>query len=390
MTTESLEVRDLTSVDHDQAFGVRTRSFGKLDDSMREWWDSLQDGLIAQRRLIGVFDGGRLVAQVKSRPFQQFWGGRAVPMSGIAGVVVAPEYRGRGVASLMMRAIAERSVELGDFVSALYPATVAPYRRTGWEVVGAQTRITIDSHHLRGLGAPDVFLRPGAKTDVRRVQELLEARYTTDRANGPKLLTTSEIAEALGDDETFSYFTDDGFVLYQWQDHDLLVTAMVAPSGESARALWGVVGSGSSVAKKVHAFVSPDDPVHLLLPEEVAHEARHTRWMLRLLDASKAMSARGFPDAVSGAAKLIIEDPMLPGCDGAWVLEVHGGLGSLTRAAAGGQALRIGPKGLACLYSGSPMQVLRTAGLATAGSPTDDAFLDSAFGGRMPYLLEYF
>ena len=31
------------------------------------------------------------------RPFTQYWGGRLLRMAGIAGVVVAPEYRGRGV-----------------------------------------------------------------------------------------------------------------------------------------------------------------------------------------------------------------------------------------------------------------------------------------------------
>ena len=390
MTTDSLEARDLTSADHDQAFAIRTRSFGRLDDSMRDGWNSLQDGLIGQRRVIGVFDGGRLVGQAKSRPFEQFWGGRPVPMSGIAGVVVSPEYRGRGVASMMMRALAERSVELGDSVSALYPATLAPYRRTGWEVAGVQTRITIDSHHLRGLGSPDLPLRPGNKSDVSRAQQLIAARYSTQKANGPKLLTTEEIHEALSDDAAFSYFTDDGFVLYEWHDANLLVTCMVAPSVQSARALWGVVGSGASVAKKVHAYVSPDDPIHLLLPEEVAHEARHNRWMLRLLDARAAVAARGFPEAVSGSAKLNIEDPLLPTHDGHWLLEVNGGFGSLAEAVPAGDPLRIGPNGLAALYAGTPVSVLRVAGLALDGTAQDDAFLDSAFVGRTPYLLEYF
>lgn len=390
MTIDSLEVRDLTSDDHDQAFAVRTRSFGKLDDSMRGWWNALHDELITQRRLIGVFDGERLVAQAKSRSFQQFWGGRMVPMSGVAGVVVSPEYRGRGVTSLMMRALAERAVDLGDAVSALYPATVRPYRRTGWEIAGTQTRITIDTDHLRGLGSPDVRLRPGSKSDVDLVQKLLAERYAKQNANGAKLLTTTEIEEALTEDESFSYFTDDGFVLYEWHEGNLLVTCMVASSEVSARALWSVVGSGSSVAKKVHAFVSPDDPIHLLLPEEVGHEVRRIRWMLRVLDAPTAVAARGYPVGVLGSASITLEDPLLPSQNGTWLLEVDGGAGSLTRSACETGPLRLGPNGLAALYAGTPVHVLRTAGLATSGSPDGDAFLDSVFGGRAAYLLEYF
>jgi Predicted acetyltransferase involved in intracellular survival and related acetyltransferases len=30
---------------------------------------------------------------------RQWWHGRAVPMAGVAGVTVAPEYRGQGVAA---------------------------------------------------------------------------------------------------------------------------------------------------------------------------------------------------------------------------------------------------------------------------------------------------
>lgn len=390
MTIDSLHVRDLTRADHDEALEVRTRSFGRLEDSMRDWWTSLQDSLIEQRRVLGVFDGDRLVGHAKTRSFEQFWGGRPVPMAGVAGVVVSPEYRGRGVASMMMRALAERAVELGDAVSSLYPATVAPYRRTGWEIAGAQTRITIDTNFLRGLGSLEVPVRPGTKDDVELVRNLLKDAYTTQNANGAKLLAVDEISDALTDDGSFSYFTDDGFVLYKWHGSNLFVTCIVAATKASACALWSLVGSGSSVAKTVHAHVSPDDPIHLLLPEEASHDVRHARWMSRVLDAPKAVSMRGFPEGLSGSAPLQVEDPLLPSQDGTWLLELDGGRGSLGRSEHGSGALRLGPNGLAALYAGTPVHVLRTAGLAVGGSPNGDGFLDTAFAGRPAYLLEYF
>lgn len=389
MVTESLEVRDLTSADDEQALGVRTRSFGKLDEASRTWWTSVQAEVIAQRRVLGVFDGDRLVGTAKGRSFAQFWGGQPVPMSGIAGVVVAPDYRGRGVASLLMRALAERSIELGDSVSALYPATLPPYRRSGWEVVGAQHRITIDSAHLRGLSSPDVRVRPGSKADVDRVQQLLEQSYTTRRANGAKLLARGDIEEALADD-AFSYFCDDGFVLYEWHEGNLVVTCLVAGSEATARALWSVVGSGSSIAKQVHAYVSPDDPIPLLLPEEAGHEVIQTRWMFRLLDVSAAMAARGFTNRVSGSALLSLTDPLLPSQSGTWRLEVDGGHAELARTGHSDEALHLGPNGLACLYAGTSLHTLRTAGLVAGGRADADDFLDAAFAGSTPYLLEYF
>ncbi len=48
--------------------------------------------------------------------------------------------------------------------------------------------------------------------------------------------------------------------------------------------------------------------------------------------------------------------------------------------------LTLGARGLAALYAGTPVTVLRQAGLASSGSPEDDAALDAAFA----YMLDPF
>src|SRR4051794_15158587 len=131
-----LEVRDLAAEHHDQALGVRLRSFGPLPAEASEWWRTHFERMIAARRALGVFAGAELVATARLHQYQQLWGGRALPMAGIAGVVVAPEWRGRGVARLLVTASIDRAIELGDVVSVLFPAVVTPYRRLGWEVAG--------------------------------------------------------------------------------------------------------------------------------------------------------------------------------------------------------------------------------------------------------------
>jgi hypothetical protein len=42
------------------------------------------------------------------------------------------------------------------------------------------------------------------------------------------------------------------------------------------------------------------------------------------------------------------------------------------------------------LYAGTPLHVLRTAGLASGGNPAGDSLFDAAFAGSPAYLLEYF
>src|SRR4051794_6115535 len=97
-----LQVRDLVPDDHDAALDIRTRSFGPLSAGGRSWWGDLFERTVAARRSLGVFTGDTLVATTRIHAYQQLWGGQALPMAGIAGVVVAPEWRGRGVARLLM------------------------------------------------------------------------------------------------------------------------------------------------------------------------------------------------------------------------------------------------------------------------------------------------
>ena len=387
---DSLRTRDLTTDDLDSAFDVRSRSFGPLDPSMRDWWNEGQHESINAHRAIGVFDGERLLGHAKVRAYQQFWGGRPMPMGGIAGVVVAPDARGRGVGSRLMAAIAERSRELGDLVSALYPATVPIYRALGWEVVGAQHRISMSAEALRNLGGKDVHLRMATESDVEPFMKSLQVRYAAQRANGPKLPSIAEAREHLTDEAMMSYVTEGGFVVFEWRKGDLVVSYLLADTPEIARALWSVVGSGSSIAKKVVAYVDPDDPIHLLLPEEVAHESQLLRWMLRVLDVPKAIASRGFSPAVTGAATFRLNDRLMPGNSAYWRFEVAGGRGELAAVEETSNALELGPNGFAALYAGTPVHVLRTAGLASGGEPEQDELFDAAFAGRAAYLLEYF
>jgi predicted acetyltransferase len=287
-----------------------------------------------------------------------------------------------------MRAALDRSVELGDAVSVLYPATLPVYRRLGWEVAGARHRVSVDASLLRRLGGADVAVRQATDDDAQAIMEIAQAVHVSAAASGPLRHDADDVGEMLGDAEVFSYLADDGFVMYGWSGHDLVVHELTASSEQTARALWSVVGSGSSVARTVHAYVPPRDPVYQLLGEGVHEGVKQTRWMLRVLDLPAAVAGRGFPPAVSGRAGLVVDDPQVPGNTGSWSLQVEGGSGEAT-VAEGDGGLRVGANGLALLFSGLPTSTLRVAGLAAGGDPDGDAVLDAAFAAD-PYLLDYF
>ena len=84
------KLRDLVLDDHDAALDLRARSFGPLSADSLPWWDGRFEQTVASRRSIGVFDGDLLVGSARLHECRQLWGGRALPMGGVAGVMVAP------------------------------------------------------------------------------------------------------------------------------------------------------------------------------------------------------------------------------------------------------------------------------------------------------------
>jgi predicted acetyltransferase len=198
----------------------------------------------------------------------------------------------------------------------------------------------------------------------------------------------------LSSEDIFCYLAADGFLAYGWQEshRDMLVRMALAGSAETTRALWSTVGSHAPLAKEVRAVVSPDDPAFWLTREPDLGLASRWQWMLRVVDAPAAIAGRGFPAAAGLVVELHIDDAQLPSNAGHWTLEVSAGKGALTRAGppvSGAGMLRLGARGFAALYGGTPMATLRRAGLAAGGSASADDALGTAFAGQA-FMLSVF
>ncbi len=383
-------VRDLNLADHDAALDVRLRSFGPLSSDGLAWWDPLFEKTVLARRALGVFHGNQLTATARIHEYRQVWGGRALAMAGIAGVVVAPEWRGRGVATTLMTAVLERAVELGNAVSVLFPAALPPYRRLGWELAGAVSRTTFAADGLRRLGRNDVAVRRAGPDDVDEVEALLRGDAERSRANGPLELTGDDVRELLSDPANFCYLADRGVIVYAWDGKDLRVERVAAETPGTLCALWSTVGSGASAVREVYTYQPPHDPLHWLLADKAGIGVEEDRWMLRILDAKAAVAGRGFPFGLRAEVPLVLADRWIAGSAGSFRLVVDGGGGELVPDyEPSADAVLLGPNGLAALYAGTPVPTLRRAGLLTGGSPELDALLDAAFASRC-YLLDTF
>lgn len=384
-----MEIRDCTVDDLDAALDARTRSFGPIPASSAEKWRSMQERAIAEGRLLAAYDGRQLVATARITAFRQWWHGRAMPMAGIGGVVVAPEWRGSGLGRRLMTAILGRASEHGHPLSALYPTTAPPYRAVGFELAGRQHFVTVPGEAVRAVApVSPVAVRRVGPDDAADVMAAVARVHARNLDCGPIEWPAHDVAEWLGEDGTFAYLADDGFVAYRWDGSNALaVDVIVGESESTVRSLWALVGSGSSVARTIRACVPPDDSVHLLTRDLAVTTDKDVWWLLRVMDAPAAVAARGFPSGVEVEVPVTVADPLLPGNSGDWSVQVKDGGGQLVSGTGGG--LELTANGFAALFAGTRVSRLRQAGLVTAGDPELDGMLDAAFAGSS-FMLDYF
>lgn len=358
------------------------------DDDLQQSWDLSRlafggaRGVTAPapatpRRAYGAFDGGRLVAKVDLREYEQWWGGRTVRMTGIAGVATAPEARGRGlVRQLLDVSLAEH----GAALSVLYPTASGIYRRMGWEVVG-----TLDTTHLPvGLLPSAGSVRAATAADVPAVAALYDsiaastngllARTGPCFPQGAAAVLEADVASLVEETGVVT-----GYVSYR-RDHgyrsggQLAVSELLAATPFAMTALLGSLGSWSSVVDTV-VWRGKTTDLSLALGVNVPPPVEVQPWMLRVLDPVAAVAARGFgpgtwslPLTVAGSS---------------YTLEVGDGRGELRP---GPEGPDVTEQGFALLYAGAPAGTLLRSGHGTG----DLRGLAAAFAGPEPEILDYF
>ena len=109
MTASGLQIRPLGRDDDlEPELALRRRAFGPMPAGDKPRWQASLRTSIDAGQLFGAFDHGRLVASARYFDMRQWWHGRSLPMAGVAAVMVAPEFRGRGVGRTLMTAFARQ------------------------------------------------------------------------------------------------------------------------------------------------------------------------------------------------------------------------------------------------------------------------------------------
>jgi predicted acetyltransferase len=121
----------------------------------------------------------RLVSVLTAVPLTIRIGSRAVPCYGISGVTTLPEYRRRGLASALLRAVVDALRAEGAPLAILQAFDHKFYRKHGWETVGYLPQVRLAPAQLPRYDAPP--LRRAYPDDLEAVIRLYDAcgaRYT--------------------------------------------------------------------------------------------------------------------------------------------------------------------------------------------------------------------
>ena len=351
----------------------------------------------------GVLDEGRLVAQAADREYDAWFGGRTLPLAGVADVTVAAEARGAGVLRPLLTALLEGARERGAVVSTLFPTAPGIYRRVGYEVVAATHRADVPVAALAAVPpAPSITLRRAVPEDAERVRRL----YDTWAAGLDGPLTRRGVSFPASDADLVNKVTgvslaedEDGTLLgyASWvrgpgdpSRPDLLVHDLVTTRVDACAALLRMLGSFASVARTVRFRSTGGDPVRLLLPTADRTPVHEDLYMLKVLDVPGAFTGAACPPSLAWRSGFTVAGDVLAGVDGSYALEAADGTLRCVRAPARDDRT-LTSRGLALLVTGAaPCRDLRTLGLLTGGDPSEDADWDAAVAGRVRGVLDHF
>lgn len=393
-------------------------SFGGTRDKSEEWLRAGGQDQIRVWREGGV--PGSVQGCLMRIPMGQFFGGLSVPMLGIAGVAVAPEARGQGVARAMMQACLKECADEGTPISTLYASTQVLYRQVGYEQAGLRFTTTINHAHVavdrrEGDGSELVVQAAGPddEPEIRACYAAFASMYDgmLDRGeyvwkrtrqmrdtayHGFVIRRASGAGPANGPFEGYVFLTQERDA--KTGRHDVSVSDYAFLTPGAGRRIVSLLGNFGSMMQEL---ILPGGPLHPLahfMAQQRFKAEKKDFWMVRITDAKAALEARGYAKGIETSLNLDITDDLIPKNSGRLTLSIANGRGTVSAVGASGKVdasrgyggLKVHVRGLAAMYSGL---VSARQGVAlgwVAGDEESVARAIAIFAGGTPAMTDHF
>ena len=334
--------------------------------------------------------GGETAGGLSLIPMGQYFGGRSVSMTGIGGVAIAPEFRGKGLAGRLMTDAVKDLHERGVALSTLSPATEPLYRRAGYEQAGSQLglRLALFSIDARERELPCKRVGDG---DMEAVQAI-HSRFA---ARNPGNLDRTIFRWSVIRKKTEGFlFGDEAYLFYRTVKLSgetrriVLVVDHAAVTPRGVRRILAFLAEHASLYREALLMVGPGDPFLATVNEQryTPHFLNH--WMLRVTHLESAIAQRGYHPGRSAELHLRLSDDVIEAHEGNWTVRIEEGVGQAEPGGRGEIALDI--RALASLYSGHlSVDTLQTTGWIE-GPDTALATAQSVFSGPAPWMSDSF
>ncbi|MBK7722396.1 MAG: GNAT family N-acetyltransferase [Austwickia sp.] len=370
----------------------------------------------------GTQMGEELVGKAVDLALTSWYGGRPVETSGVAGVAIAAEHRGRGVLEPLLDRLLTGARARGAVISTLYPTAPGIYRRFGYEVIGSYQNVQVPTwtlpraaRRMAELSAPQPLtaparLRRAVDADWPRIQACHQA-WATDTTGalsrvGPRFagsladLARDVTAVTVAEDPDDPAGPLAGYCCWArvggYREQGAVEVSDLIATGVAGRsALLAMLGSHEPTARVTRFLAGSGADLPWLLGDDVITVVSATPYMLAILDVPQALAARGFPRCVAGTAELTVSGPAPVGVPGRYRLTWSDGrayVEGISPAPADVVAdTWVTAGGLALWYAGTLRSAaLRRLGLL-GGDGGPDELLDTAFGAVGPVgVRDYF
>lgn len=362
---------------------------------------ALAQGRLGQLR--GLFDGGRLAAQLELLPLRLQTGLGEIAAGGIGSVASAPETRRRGYVEALLRHAVDELRATGAPLCILYPFKRSFYGRYGWATFFERRLYSGPPSlfaHLRP--APGAFVPAGpAQIDEldRIYRGALRGRFGTivrdaawwerevlhDWERRPRHAYIWRDEHGAGRSYTvFRLESEGGGRRFEARE-------MVALDPVARAQLFVFVAGHQDQVASVRFHAPADAPVNLLFPDPLEC-AVQPHFMLRLLDVPAALEGYTFPREVAGRLTLAVTDSWIAENQCVFALTFEGGRCHVARLADGSPPdLHCDVRVLTQIYSRYVRPRTAAAfGLLAAPSREALTLAERAFAGLAPFSSDYF
>ncbi len=331
-----MEIRPLKPEELEQFIVIDSEAFQQDRASTERWATNEVKPYLHNTRVLVEDD------EIKSVLFMliaRLWlGNGTVPMPGILSVATPPEYRRQGYLNRLLTGLMHELRESGYGIATLYPFFFPFYKKYGFEQVSASKNVTVAVEQLQKFrpktpgqwkkATPEQWAEFNSIWEVfcqgkfgafSRDQDFWQMRRLGKY--NPKPLTNYLWYDAAGQAQAFLIYSVEGD-----EANRTLRCNRAWTSPAAYHEILAFLANHDSQIKKVGWYTGLDEEVYALLdnPRE-AEEKTTPGYMLRILDAPRALTQRPWPSQESGSFTIELKDDRLEWNNLALQIEVSGG-----------------------------------------------------------------